>query len=284
MRLAVLVAGAALIAACEREDSRAEIEAEDAKARGTSGGRARPANAGGGAAAGSATAWPGAPIDLPDGQGRLRLIAQLDDSVRRFPTDARVPGWLYAAGVEGVRHAHFYPETPVDSALFAALPHAFEFREIAGNRYTGWHLTQLVSRFPTDSLADDAAFLIAERADFEVWDCEGHLSCHLGAAVGPWTGFLSAHPKSPLVPTALAQVDTMLGYFFDRLEAGRMRFAPEDTTAEMMFEHNRAVGSIVYTLGEYERALDALPAPHGALAIEAYEPIKARWLRAKGSP
>ena len=282
---ALLLLGAVVIAACAQEKTRAEIEAEDARAGVTSGRDARGAGAPPGAttdsAAGSA---PGERGPLPEGPSSLRRIALLDDSARLLPTDPRAAGWLYAAGVEGSQFAFFDPTTGTDSAYLAALPEAYYSNEIAGSHtYTGWHLTELGRRFPADTLADDAGFLLAQHHDFVAGECEGFFFCYLAASVGPWARFLRAHPASPLVPLALAAADSALRANFDMLEAGQVEFAAMDTTVRDPAQQGHQVESVDATLAELEQAVSSLPATERERAMRILAPITARWQRAKGA-
>jgi hypothetical protein len=278
-RLVAALLAAAAFAGCAHEKTRAEIEAEDARS-GTTGASTR------------APSGPVSPSDstvergaVPDGESPLRRIAFLDDSARRFPTDPRVPRWLYAAGVEGAQLAFFTPETATDSAFLAALPEAYYLNEIAGTHtYTGWHLTTLGQRFPADSLADDAALVVAQHHGFVAGECEGYFFCYLAASVSPWSRFLREHPASPLVPAALAAVDSALRANFDRLEAGEVEFAAVDTTVRDTTQQGHQVASVEATLTQFESSMSALPAPHRDMALHRFEPIRARWLARRQSP
>lgn len=261
---AVLVACVMAIAACAHEKTRAEIEAEDAKA-GTRSGTSR-----------RTTPAPGA---LLSGPSDLQRLAALDDSARRFPTDPRAAGWLYAAGVEGAAHAFFDPATAADSGYLAALPDAYYLNEIAGSHtYTGWHLTQLVRRFPADTLADDAGFLLAEHHDFIAGECEGYFFCYLAASVGPWARFLGAHPASPLVPLALDAVDSALKADLEKLETGQAEFAAVDTMVRDPAQQGHQATSVDATFQEFEQAIRALPDLDRDRAQRFLEAHRARWL------
>ena len=261
MRVLALVVGAAVIAACARENRKAEIEAEDA-------------NAG---VAGESS-------PLPDGPSSLRRIALLDDSARRLPSDPRAARWLFDAGVEGAQFAFFDPTSTIDSAYLAAMPEAYYLNEIAGSHtYTGWHLTELGRRFPADTLADDAGFLLAQHHDFVAGECEGYFFCYLAASVSPWSRFLRAHPASPLVPLALAAADSALRANFDMLEAGQVEFAAVDTTVRDPAQQRHQVVSVDATLAELEQAVSSLPATERERAMRILAPITARWQRAKGA-
>jgi hypothetical protein len=73
--------------------------------------------------------------------------------------------------------------------------------------YTGYHLRELVRRFPTHELADDAAYRLAD--PLEGGECEEQVPCYIEYRMG-FTGlnaFLTQFPKSEYASDAVRRAN-----------------------------------------------------------------------------
>lgn len=126
--------------------------------------------------------------------GRLGI---LQDSLAHFPDDPRTANWLWETG--NLMREHFMVVSDSGPAAEFARQHPEQFvwnQPYAEFMYTGYHLRELVRRFPTHELADDAAYRLADPLGDD--ECEEQVPCIIEYAMG-FTGlnaFLTQFPNS----------------------------------------------------------------------------------------
>jgi hypothetical protein len=116
------------------------------------------------------------------------------------------PGWDYAAGL---RDREYYADEP--NAQFA---------------YNGKEWRQLIQMFPDDSLADDAAWGLANPN--VGGDCEGDITCYLGLRFEPMLEFLRKYPHSNFDSTAVATANSALTSLLSDIPDLRVRDTSSD--------------------------------------------------------
>lgn len=111
------------------------------------------------------------------------------------------PGWEYAKQRRGREYDYSDPD-----ALYV---------------YSGSHWKQLIAAFPDDSLADDAAWAIAQRR--RAGECEGGVTCLLTRDVEPAVQFMQRFPHSNFDSAAVAKANAALTRILDRIPDLRAR-------------------------------------------------------------
>jgi hypothetical protein len=121
-------------------------------------------------------------------QHRVRdLIDSLEKSAAAATT-ASLPALYLELG----RAKTAYVPTP-DYAK--ARPNEYFYNEIAGDwLYRGWHFEQILQRFATSDLADDAAYEMTKLVPGG--ECEGYIACYVHVGWQPVAEFLRAYPRS----------------------------------------------------------------------------------------
>lgn len=188
--------------------------------------------------------------------------------------DTAMPRLLWEAGSLAATELAIADRASPDSAYAARLPEFFPYDEIGGSYlYSGWHLRELVRRFPTHELADDAGFLAAHLP--RGGECEGFFSCYLSSAMGPLTGFLAMFPRSELAPAAVDSIDRDMRALFDELDSGSVEYTPLPDASPERPDHDTQ--DVEQALERYARAVSALPEPLRSDARQRLAPLLDRW-------
>jgi hypothetical protein len=140
--------------------------------------------------------WPNA-----DSSPSYADIASFERRLRTAP-EASQPALLMAIGRMKSRLA-------VEPKYAAAWKKEFFFQELEGSwLYTGWHFKEVLRRFPTHKLADDAAYQLTLLP--EGGECEGYVPCQIASLWMRLEPFLRKYPKSPYADSAVQR--TLLAF------------------------------------------------------------------------
>jgi hypothetical protein len=191
------------------------------------------------------------------------VIDALEDSVKHSSDDARLTTWLWELGTLWRENLGSYgvglgaPEIP---ALARRYPQYFQVDCCeAVYWYNYAHYKGLVQRFPQDTLADDAAYVLTH-APF-TGECEGYVPCYIERGFSSVAAFLLAYPQSPYAPEAVSRANEA---FVDVLT-----HRPE--TGYLWHFDTAAVRGLI---ASYDTVATALPA---TLQAEAYQVIGPLW-------
>ncbi len=147
-------------------------------------------------------------IPVPEGPAGGRL-GVLRDSLAQFPTDPRVPNWLWEIGTAMHRFAVVVGDSGPAADFARQHPDEFvESQSDAAYFYTGYHFRELVRRFPKHDLADDAAYRLAD--PIVGGECEGYVPCYIEyrMAFRGLNEFLAKFPTSEYAPEAVRRADS----------------------------------------------------------------------------
>lgn len=137
--------------------------------------------------------------------GRLGI---LQDSLVHFPDDPRTANWLWEAGNLMREHFSFVSDSGPAAEFARKHPEQFEWDQHSDAFvYTRYHLRELVRRFPTHELADDAAYRLADPLGPN--ECEEQVPCLIEYGMG-FTGlnaFLTQFPNSEYAGAAVRRAN-----------------------------------------------------------------------------
>jgi hypothetical protein len=134
------------------------------------------------------------------------------DSARIVPDSARI---LYQTGITELAREGYDSATV---AYMKARPDQFFYNEFHDfYAYNGYHFREIVRRFPTSDVADDAAYQLTKLKS-QSMECEGWIPCYIHIEWGPIAEFLQAHPASVYADSA---VDRALAVFGTNLDPKR---------------------------------------------------------------
>ena len=193
----------------------------------------------------------------------LKRVAALEDSLSRDSTGPHAPvllwelGTLTRAQLSGIPGTGHYGEY--------ARAHAAQYGYYDSDAafvYNGFHFTELIKRFPHDTLVAHAAYALTN-LDFG-GECVGEVTCYIGRELSPLRTFLSRYPDSPLAHDAVLRINAA----FDSTLA--FKPGPND-----LWQVDSA--GVREEIAGYDSTAKGLPPVLRALAMSTIDRLRVTW-------
>jgi len=271
-----LIAALALLAGCARDSARPEKEAVSLSAVTA-------------ACTPPDTAGPGPdPWAVTIKQPLRPLLDSLDKQIATATID-RLPALLLARG--RARMAYHPSRVSHDSLYAKARPDEYHYNEVGGEWLSnGTDFRDLIKRFPTSPLADDAAY--AQTLLPIGGECEGSVACMVEVRWSAVSGFLRTHPNARQADFAVARAleafrgvesnrDVRLGTEQDEPGAVRTMVASLDTIARLQTPPRRTrmlmrAGELWEQYADYDRSRAAYAAASATGDTATHRCVQAR--------